>query len=507
MDKPGESRLNGVSVASINDVPMPMRHNWFALLIPGLVLAGARLDAAPPPEPLVEVEEVVYAYEEPKNGAGPMWCSGSTCLVRSGETLFASGIEVVRGAKPLNNCRWVLYQRSADGSGGTNGTPAADGPNGTNGSGPWKRARVSPISLTREPSPIAITDAGHLFLSSHPTLKPGEYSGPSTSQMVIFQTADVGGSRTTETPAWDGDPQFTEHSYRSLAADGPNGELLLLSHSKDPWGMHWTFRDGDGQWSAKGSLRWPWGATYERPQPIRIAYPNVLVRDREAHLCGVSDIIEPNSAWKAYKKELTGQDWDYDFRRLYYTWSPDIRLGQWQEWTEIASREATGGWITPGDLWLGRRGFVHLVWSERAIDERLRDKFFPTARQSHAINYARLRSGQVIQRRTLAIAEEGLSREQPSAPRFQATPDGRLFVFYYVNGTNPAGQPVSENRLIEVLEDGTVTDPVRVPLQRPLNSYFTATVRGGSPPSYTLDLLGTTVAEPLKISYARVQLR
>jgi hypothetical protein len=152
-----------------------MRDKWFALLTTGLVLAGARLDGAPLLEPLVEVEEVVYAYEDPKNGAGPMWCSGSTCLVRSGDTLFASGIEVVRDAKPLNNCRWVLYQRTADGPAKTNGS------NGTNGSGPWKRARVSPISLTREPSPIAISDAGNLFLSSHPTKVPGEYSGPTSA--------------------------------------------------------------------------------------------------------------------------------------------------------------------------------------------------------------------------------------------------------------------------------------------------------------------------------------
>jgi len=47
---------------------------------------------------------------------------------------------------------------------------------------------------------------------------------------------------------------------------------------------------------------------------------------------------------------------------------------------------------------------------------------------------------------------------------------------------------------------------VTVPLRRPLTAYFTATVRGGSPPSRTLDLLGTRVGDSTTISYARVRL-
>ena len=50
--------------------------------------------AAEPPvlQPVVEVEEEVYGYEPANNGAGPMWCRGSTCLVRIAEDIFASGI-------------------------------------------------------------------------------------------------------------------------------------------------------------------------------------------------------------------------------------------------------------------------------------------------------------------------------------------------------------------------------------------------------------------------------
>lgn len=435
------------------------------------------------PQVRVEVEEKVYDYQDPQNGAGPMWCRGSTCLVRRGDQVIASGLEVVPGARPLNNCRWTLYERGPEG---------------------WQKVRTSVLALTREPCPLAITHDGRVFLSTHPTLVPDLPQGPSRPEILVFPAANLGGLRQTLVPEWEGKPEFTEHSYRSLAVDAPRNELILFVHSTSPWAVSWSFLSQSGVWLARGQLRWPWGATYEKPQPIRVAYPNVLLRDRAVHFCGVSDIVEPNAAWRAFKKQLTGRDWDYDFRRLFYTWSRDILTGQFAEWVEVASREDTCGWITPGDLWLDAEDRVHLVWAERAIDERLRERFFPQARQSHAINYARLRNGEVILRRTLVVAEEGVSEEIPSAPRFQITPAGRLYVIYYVGGRDPSGRPVSENRLLDVQPDGSPSPAVRVPLEHPLNNFFTATPRAGSPLSTTLDLLGTPAAAPLTIRYARV---
>jgi len=45
--------------------------------------------------PTVELEEDVYSFEPANNGAGPMWCSGSTCLVRVVEDVFVSGLETL----------------------------------------------------------------------------------------------------------------------------------------------------------------------------------------------------------------------------------------------------------------------------------------------------------------------------------------------------------------------------------------------------------------------------
>ena len=59
---------------------------------------------------------------------------------------------------------------------------------------------------------------------------------------------------------------------------------------------------------------------------------------------------------------------------------------------------------------------------------------------------------------------------------------------------------------MEIHPGGEISAPVRVPLKKTFTSYFTATVRGGSPPSETLELLGQREGAPLTMSYARVRL-
>jgi len=238
-----------------------------------------------------------------------------------------------------------------------------------------------------------------------------------------------------------------------------------------------------------------------------VCYPNVAIQDRAVHFCGVSDIVEPNQIWRAFKKELTGRQWDYDFRRLFYTWTDDITTEAFGPWVEIASREKTGGWITPGDLFLAADGKVHILWTERALDERLRAKFFPDTKQSHSLNYAVVREGKVLSRRVLLVAEEGKSNERPGRGRFHITADHRLFVFFYVGGSDAAGRPVAENRLLEIYADGTVGTSVSVPLEKPFTNFFTATVRAGSPPSPTLEVLGTRQGTGTAISFARIKVQ
>jgi len=72
------------------------------LLFLTVITAELRADDNPSSlaiQPAVEVEEDVYSFLPANNGAGPMWCSGSTCLVRIGDDVFASGLETVKDGR------------------------------------------------------------------------------------------------------------------------------------------------------------------------------------------------------------------------------------------------------------------------------------------------------------------------------------------------------------------------------------------------------------------------
>jgi hypothetical protein len=436
-------------------------------------------------KPVVEAEEVVYQYLPAENGAGPMWCSGSTSIVRTGREVFASGLETVPEWKPLNNCRWMLFERSKKG---------------------WEKKLTDKAGRTREPSPMAAFHNGSYFLSANPTITaPDTYNGPARPEILRFKKSGEKMKYNKLLPVWSENPPFTEHSYRSLAADGKSGELILFQNIEYTH-AEWAFLDSKGKWSAQGKLEWPYGAEYEEPEPIRVCYPNVMIKDRAVYFCGVSDIIEPKSEWRKFKRDITGKEWDYDFRRLFFTWIDDISKGKFHPWIEVASREETCGWIFPADLWVGPDSSVHLLWSERALDERLREKFYPKAKQSHALNYAILKDGKVVTRRTLAVAEEGVSELKPGPGRFHVTHDNRLFVVYFIKGTDERGVEITENRITEITSGGVEGEHVILPFKQPFSSFFTATVRAGSKPSEILDMLGIRDGVRNTISYGRVRI-
>jgi hypothetical protein len=85
-------------------------------------------------------------------------------------------------------------------------------------------------------------------------------------------------------------------------------------------------------------------------------------------------------------------------------------------------------------------------------------------------------------------------------------PDHRLFVFSYVSGSNSSGKSISENRLLEILPDGSTSNSAPVPFKRPFTDFFTATVRAAPPPSKTPALIGTRQGSNATISYARIHI-
>jgi hypothetical protein len=389
-------------------------------------------------------------------------------------------LETIPGAKPLNNCLPMLFTRDSSG---------------------WAQVYKGE-RRTREPSPLAVFHSGQVLLSVNPTLtEPDTYGGPARPQILQFAAEDPRAVQVL-TPTWDGQPEFTEHSYRSFAADGERNELVLFQNIGYTH-AEWSFRDHGGNWSAAGKLAWPFGKEYDTPQPIRVCYPNVAIRDRSVYFCGVSDIVEPNKAWRETKHELTGRKWGYDFRRLFFTWCADITTGKFSEWLEVASRDQTCGWISPCDLHVTSRGNVLLLWLERALDERLREKFFPDARQRYALMCGIVRDGKVAGRTTLVEGGEGLGGLRPGYGRFQVTESGQLLAFYYVGGTDASGQPIAEHRIVEIDPDGTASQPVAVRFETPLPSFFTATQRAGCQPADVLELFGSSDGA---MRYARIRL-
>src|SRR5205085_693036 len=98
------------------------------------------------------------------------------------------------------------------------------------------------------------------------------------------------------------------------------------------------------------------------------------------------------------------------------------------------------------------------------------------------LKYAVLRDGKVVSQSNLYVSQDRAVGVNIDMPRFQVTPDNRLFVFFY-NYPNRLAEGVRENRVLEIHPDGTGSVPVKIPLRFPLTHYFTASVRGGSAPS------------------------
>jgi hypothetical protein len=66
---------------------------------------------------------------------------------------------------------------------------------------------------------------------------------------------------------------------------------------------------------------------------------------------------------------------------------------------------------------------------------------------------------------------------------------------------------VSENRLIEILPDGTQGQPQKIALEEPFTQFFTATWRAGASPSDVLDIYGIRVGSDHTLSYARMRIK
>lgn len=429
-------------------------------------------------QPQVEVEEIITAYTPANNGAGPMWCYGSTTIVRRGEEVFVSGIETGKDVPPLCNTRWQLWHRTSAG---------------------WKLEQNEREYRQREPCPIAAFQNGHIFLSVNPSTRPpGTQYGPCRPLVLEFDPKNLADAPRVNEPAWAEGTHFTDHSYRGFAADGRKGELILLNINAQTGAQFVSFRDRDGQWHARGKIEFP----------IRSCYPQVALRDRAVHIMAIGDIVEPKEEWRKYKSEKTGSKWDYVFRRLFYTYTPDIMAKPFVAPVEIETVEETCGHITNLDLHVDETGAAHVLYLKHPYQSELvRDKFFPGKPMTAHLEYMIITGAEVQTRATLAeTPTAGRPGLTPSYGRFHVMPGDELCVFVAGTMRDQAGKGTFGNYVARIRRSQDRLTFIGAPLKHPFHSFFTNTPRGGSEPSEFLDLFGTAT-DSLNLRYTRIRLR
>jgi hypothetical protein len=219
----------------------------------------------------------------------------------------------------------------------------------------------------------------------------------------------------------------------------------------------------------------------------------------------VSDIWEPNARWHAFKlaEDPHAGVWDYVFRWLFYSWSPDISREGFAPPVAVDTVEETAGGCCNHDLWLGPDGAAHLLYSKTNIGSTtLRDAFWPGTPIVRTLHHVIIKDGEIVRRHTLFRWTEGDTGPSPLWASFHARPDGRVFLLC---ATATRGEePGVSNFLIELDEHYRPTgNTIPVQLAEPMGSLFTSNERAGAPPSNLIDIQGRG-REGGAIRYVRV---
>ncbi len=421
----------------------------------------------------VEIEEIVTRYTPANNGAGPMWCYGSTVIARHGKDVYLSTIETGKDVPLLCNTRWQLWHRSSDG---------------------WKLKQSEKAYRQREPCPIAVFQQGPVFLSVNPSTEPaGVQYGPCRPLVLEFNRKNLQRPFKTNTPAWTDGTYFTDHSYRGFAADGVNGELLLVNINAKTSEQFVSYRDSNGRWHQKGTIEFP----------IRSCYPQVGLRNGSAHIMAIGDIVEPLEKWRKLKFEKLNRKWDYVFRRLFYTYTNNIRTTGFADPVEIDSVEETGGYIRNLDMHIDKAGAAHLLYTKQPHQYAfIRDKYFPGQPMIISLEYVVVKNGKVVSKKTLAQTPQTSTGFNPSFARFHISSGGKIHVIAAGTGITK-GKRTSGNFIGRIPSGKGKPVFERINLKHPFGSFFTNTPRGGSKPSELIDLFGIADDGP-NLRYARI---
>lgn len=412
------------------------------------------------------------------NGAGPTWSRGNSPIVRVGNRVFATNSRVIADRAPLNRTSLELYERF--------------------GEGDWRLVFYDEGVYQREPCPILYLGGGCLAVTVNPTVE--RYAKdqeslyvPCTPMVYLFDT--TGGVKRTDAIVlpW-GDPsyQFMDHSYRSFAVDSVNGSIFFTNqYLVGEGGEHcYSLLDKDFRPKRCAPLRFP----------HRSCYHNVAMRDGEAYVFAIQDIEEPNEEWRRYKYEKTGRHWDYDFRKLYLNYSPNLEKEDFGDSILICDRDGTCGWVSNLDCSYDANGDMLLLVSAQNVHEPfMRERFFPNEPLETVLEVYRLSRGRVTERITVDRSAE-TERATLYGGFFHTASSGEVYLVWSKE-TDLASNPV---------QTGTYLSPVSALDQSPVRLMdaagllFGSKTRLGARPTDSIDLYWPQGEE--SILYAGVEL-
>ncbi|MHC4561801.1 MAG: hypothetical protein ACYS8X_03400 [Planctomycetota bacterium] len=441
-----------------------------------------------PAAPVVEFEyrQCLYRSVPARNGAGPLWTRHGT-VIRSGERVWASGIETLTGRVPDANVRWMLFGGGTDQAG---------------------LAKVADGGETheREPCPMAAGRNGRVLLTANPVdCGPHQASGPGRAVVHEIDATQPDRIARTLEPQWADRLSVAGHTYRTVVADAETGEFVLLYQTAVE-GADWVAFDADGGQAAAGQLAYPLGTGEPETGSIRVCYPAVHLAGRALHYCAPADIIEPDAEFLSFVT-AAGKTFLYVFHKLYYTWTDDLLAKPFHGWALLADHSATAGWTSAQDIHVDAAGRVHLLWSERRCgDDVLRKEFFPDVPQRIALNYTVIERGRVLATKPVVEWREDHDDDKVShRGRFQIAPDGRLYVIYIVQKDE-----TTQNRIRRISADGRLGEPALLPIWPVFTRFHNASPVSGCQPSDIIDLVGTPAGDQgpahFEIHYARLRI-
>ena len=287
---------------------------------------------------------------------------------------------------------------------------------------------------------------------------------------------------------WDPEKyKFLDHSYRGGAVDAVTGDIFFdnLHYPPDSEGEH-IYALLDKELNPV--------CTRDLVFPERSCYHNIAMRGGEAYVFAVQDIVEPNTEWLAYKRQVTGEMWDFDFRSIWMNYTPDIRTQGFAPAVRVCDREATCGWTDNLDCCYTADGEMLLAVREQNVHQRfMRDHFFPQEKLYSRLSVYRFAGG--VLQETFAVDEA--SEENGDAARYSAlfhtAADGSVYLVWNKSGGEGG------------LAAGTYLMPLATRESRYLNAQtgllFGSKARLGAAPDDRMDILWVTDDE---IRYACV---